>query len=459
MPQKRGMYRSTMREDDEVTPGQEDRDFPASARDRGMAAARTGLKMGGNYARYLARRAKGEERTSARGTLHADNAEDMFSELVRLRGTALKMAQGLSMEPGLLPEQFSRIMAQAQYEVPPMGPALVRRTVEQGLGRSPEEAFAAFGPHAVAAASLGQVHEGRLHDGRRVAIKVQYPNVRESIDADLRMVRTIAGRFIDVVTLDPYLEEVRDRMMEETDYRAECAQLSFFARQYGDVPGIVTPNCIPELTSERVLTMTWVDGLHLRAFLATDPDQDTKNAFGQLLWDFVHEQIAADHLTVHADAHPGNFLFREDGTLGVLDFGCVKTFPRAFRDDLIALYRARMAADEAGMLAAYERLDILGPGLDNDARSFLLDILEKLGQVIETLYRHDTYDFGEGQLLARFQAVMPELTGREAWKNRQPVGSRHFVFVNRLLAGLLSMLTGLGAVVDTRHARQCLEQA
>lgn len=434
-------------------------DFPQSARDRGVAAAKTGLKLGGNYARYLARRASGTERVAARDALHADNAEDIFSELVRLRGTALKMAQGLSMEPGILPEQFSRIMAQAQYEVPPMGQALVYRTITQGLGISPDEAFAAFNPVATAAASLGQVHRARLHDGREVAVKVQYPNVRASIDSDLRLVRTLAGRFVDADAVDPYLEEVRDRMMEETDYRAECAHISFFFDQYGQASGIVTPQCVPELTSERVLTMTWVNGCHLREFLAAEPDQNTKNAFGQLLWDFVHDQIAANHLTVHADAHPGNFLFREDGTLGVLDFGCVKTFPRAFRDDLLALYRARMAHDEEDMLAVYERLDILSPDMDTAARAFLLGILDRLGGVIESLYRDDQFNFGDGQLLSRFQEVMPELTGRDAWKHRNPVGSPHFVFVNRLMAGLLSMLTQLGATVDVRHARKCLEQA
>ena len=441
------------REGDELGSGEP----PGGARARGTMAAKTGLKMGANYARYLARRETGTEKDEARKTLHTENAEDLFEDLSKLRGTALKMAQGLSMEPGFLPEQFSQILAKAQYEVPSMGGILVRRLVTQAFGKPPEQVFASFSDQAIAAASLGQVHRATTHDGRDVVVKVQYPNVRESIDSDLRLVRGIAGRFVDSKSLDPYLEEVRLHMMEETDYVHEGRNIEVFAERFAG-SDVVTPRWVEEYTTERVLTMTYVDGLHLKEFLATNPSQELRNHFGQVLWDTVHQQIAADHLTVHADAHPGNFLFREDGKLGLLDYGCVKQFPRSFRDALIDLYRARMSGDKAKQEVALTELEVLKPEIQGDERVYLLEILDLMGGVIESLYREDEYDFGSGELLHEFQSIIPKLTGREAFKYRRPVGSHHFVFVNRLLAGMISILSQLGARLDTRYSRSCLDR-
>jgi len=435
-------------------PGQEAP--PGSARERGLSAAKAGVKFGKNYARYLSRRAAGTDRTVARQEMHSRNAEDLYSELSRLRGTALKMAQGLSMEPGFLPEQFSDVLARAQYDVPAMGPALVHRLVTQALGAPPEEIFAEFSGHAMAAASLGQVHPARLKDGTRVVVKVQYPNVRESVDSDLRLVRGIAGRFVDKEAVDPYLEEVRDLMMEETDYRIEGANIEEFAHLFEGTQ-VVTPRWIEALTTERVLTMTHMEGQHLKEWLAGNPSQAERDHFGQLLWDVIHEQVVGDSLRVHADAHPGNFLFRDDGRLGLLDFGCIKTFPVGFRDGLVGLYHARMAGNAEALQASYTDLEMLPADMDEEGRMYLLDILDTLGGIIESLYRPDTYDFGQGRLLEQFQAVIPQITGREAFKHRRPVGSRHFVFVNRLLAGMLSILSQLGARIDTRRAKALLQ--
>ena len=429
---------------------------PAGARARGTVAAKTGLKMGANYARYLARRATGADKMKARKTLHTQNAEDLFTNLSKLRGTALKMAQGLSMEPGFLPEQFSQILAKAQYEVPAMGSALVRRLVTQAFDMPPEKAFASFEPQAMAAASLGQVHRATLHDGRDVVVKVQYPNVRESVDSDLRLIRGLVGRFMDAQSLDPYLNEVRERMMEETDYLHEGGNIEVFAKRFEN-SDVVTPRWIPERTTKRVLTMTFVEGVHLKEYLATNPSQEDRNHFGQILWDSVHQQIAADHLSVHADAHPGNFLFRDDGKLGLLDYGCVKEFPRPFRDSLIDLYRARMAGNKVDQETALTALEVLSDEVQGEERAYLVEILDVMGSVIESLYREDHYDFSTGALLDEFQSIIPKLKIGDAFKYRRPVGSHHFVFVNRLLAGMLSMLSQLGAQLDTRFAKECLD--
>ncbi len=435
---------------------QADESFPSSRLSRSKIAAKTGVKLGANYARYLARRSVGagdaeEERTK----LHGRNAQDLFTELVKLRGTALKFAQGLSINPGILPEEFADILAQAQYSVPPMSAGLVRSLIRKSLGDYPEEVFASFEPQAVAAASLGQVHRARLHDGRVAAVKVQYPNVRESIESDLCVVGSIAQRVVGGGSVEPYIDEVREHLWEETDYEQEGKYIEFFAEQYQD-DRVITPRWIPEFTTRTVLTMTYVEGQHLDAFLETNPSQELRDHFGQRLFDFATEQVAADNLTVHADAHPGNFLFRDDGRIGVLDFGCIKTFPRTFRDDLIRLFRARLADDEDALMHQYRALDLIRDYHDDEQRAYLLELLDDFGNVILAPFRHDMYDFGDSQILDGFRELLPKITGREAFRHREPVGSPHFVFVNRLVAGLLSILTRLEARVDMRRGRVLL---
>ena len=163
--------------------------------------------------------------------------------------------------------------------------------------------------------------------------------------------------------------------------------------------------------------------------------------------------------TVHADAHPGNFLFREDGRLGVLDFGCVKRFPLDFRNNLLRLFRARMANDDEALMQAYHALEILRPSQPKETKDFLLEILEEFGELIAMPYRDAEFDFSDRTLIAGMQRLAPKLTGREAMAHRQPVGSRHFVFVNRLLLGLLSMMHELGARVQTTESRRMLLEA
>ncbi|NNE34640.1 MAG: AarF/ABC1/UbiB kinase family protein [Rhodothermales bacterium] len=430
-------------------------EFPATRFQRGKIAAKTGLKVGSNYARYLARRSVGKNRAEERRSLHGRNASDILSQLTKLRGTALKLAQGMSIDPGILPAEFTEILSKAQYQVPPMNSALVQRIVKQELGALPEKLFKSFDLQAVAAASLGQVHRAEMHDGSTVAVKVQYPNVRQSIDSDLRMVRGIAEKMIDGFAIDPYLEEVRDRLSEETNYLMEGENIEFFADQYTS-DRILTPRWVPEFSSTKVLTMTYIEGVHLAELVATEPSQERRNEYGQTLWDFAHEQVAAQKLAVHADAHPGNFLFLEDGRVGVLDFGCIKRFPVSFRDDLLKLFRARLNNDQEESMTQYVALQLLSSSQSEEMQSYLLEILETVGDAIAEPYRSDQFDFGNNTLLSVFEELMPKLTGRNAFKHRSPVGSSEFVFLNRLVFGLLSILTKLGCTIDTSAGRKQL---
>ena len=429
-------------------------DFPDTPLKRGAIAAKAGLKVGANYARYAARRAVSGKSEGATRELHDRNAKDIFKQLTKLRGTALKMAQGMSLDPGIIPAEFIEVMSQAQYSVPPMNPALVRRLVKQSIGAPVSELFAEFESDALAAASIGQVHRAILKDGRVAAVKIQYPNIRETIEADLKMARGLARRVVKG-DIDPFIDEVRSMMMKETDYRQEGESMEFFADQYAD-DQLVTPRWIPELSTESVLTMTFVEGRHLPDFLKDAPDQKARDHFGQLLFDFSHRQIASGSRTIHADFHPGNFLFQETGALGVIDFGCVKTMPAEFMADFLQVFRATLEDDRPRLRSLYERLDILNPEGDPELQESIFSFFLRMGEMIVRPYRSGTFDFGDPAFLEEIKSI-----GLEAmeFRQREVIGSPHFVFVNRVVFGLLSMLSGLKARVSTDAALANINRA
>ena len=427
-------------------------DFPASKLERSKIFAKTGLEVGKNYAQYLADRVtgRGGDADQRKSDLNTQNAEALFREFTRLRGTALKLAQSMSMDTGMMPDEFMEVMAEAQYNVPPMNKALVRKRIHDALGRFPSLLFDEFDLEAMAAASIGQVHRARLDDGRDVAVKVQYPNVRETVQSDLAVARTLFGRLVRGGDIDAHFDEVRARLEEETDYLNEADNIAFFADQYSR-DGIVTPCAVDEYTTETVLTMTYVEGRHLDAFLDENPDQATRDHFGQLLWDFLHEQVAGNHRTLHADGHPGNFLFRDDGQLGVIDFGCVKTFPQAFRDDMLRLYRARMANDDTAIDRLLHRLDILHDDLSEEVRNEIRRFFDRYGSLLVEPYECATFDFGDPTFRERLHECF-----HQASRLREVVGSPHFIFLNKALVGLLNLLTQLKPRIETEESRTLL---
>jgi predicted unusual protein kinase regulating ubiquinone biosynthesis (AarF/ABC1/UbiB family) len=246
-------------------------EFPADKLERGKILAQTGLMAGKNYARYYARSSRDGDRAAERSRLNYKNATTVFEKCTHLRGTALKLAQSLSMDTGILPDEFVEVMAQAQYGVPPTSRALVHAQIRRELGGPPAALFRRFDDTAVAAASIGQVHRAEDRDGRALAVKIPYPNVRETIDSDLTMARVLFRPLFRGEDIDIYLDEIRTKLLEETDYLQEGRNLEMFTGLYRDDARIALPQWRPDLSSERVLAMTYIGGRHLGEFLATEP--------------------------------------------------------------------------------------------------------------------------------------------------------------------------------------------
>jgi predicted unusual protein kinase regulating ubiquinone biosynthesis (AarF/ABC1/UbiB family) len=424
--------------------------LPTSKVARAARFAKTGLSVGANYVKHYARRAVGAEASTE--DLHAANAAELYGALSEMKGSVLKVAQMLAMEKNLLPTAYTEQFAQAQYQTPPLSAPLVVKAFRDAFGKSPFELFDEFDPAARQAASIGQVHMARK-DGLALAVKVQYPGVAASIRSDLRMVKPIALRILGMneEQVRPYLEEVETRLLEETDYALEIRHGQEIGDQCGHLPHLEFPRYYPTLSAARILTMDWLPGQHLREFLATNPAQAVRNQLGQALWDFYQFQLNTLH-QLHADPHPGNFLLRAEhgGTVGVLDFGCVKKVPA----EVFTLFKALLApdtyADEARLMELLTQGGVLRATDAPAMRDWYLRTLRTSLELVGRPFRQPRFDFGDpAYLQALYQMSDDLLHDPELRRQREPRGSAHFIYLNRTYVGLFALLTELGAEVQT----------
>lgn len=425
-------------------------DFPSSKFDRGKIFAKTGLKLGTNYAkRYLKKSVGKKESQEESRQFHSENAREVFNEFTRLRGTALKIAQSLSMDQGMLPEEFADVMSEAQYSVPPINKALARSIIKKELKEYPEQLFDSFSAEAIAAASIGQVHKARLKNGKKVAVKIQYPNVRNTIESDLGLAKTLLKRFLKKgANLDEYVEEVKETLMEETDYIREGTSIEYFHKGFSGGK-YITPVWYKDLSTQKVLTMSFIEGRHLKEFLKEDPSQEKRNHFGQLLWDFFHDQVEQRNF-IHADTHPGNFLFRQDGKLGIIDFGCVKKFPQSFTQKYMRLLPTHLKNNEEEIRRLYIDLGIVKEHADNpEKEEQFFQFCKKYGHAFAQPYMADYFDFGDPGFKQKINtfAKQPPIMN-------EPRGNKNFIYSTKVHLGLYSLLMKLKAEVDTTRSRE-----
>lgn len=413
---------------------------------RAASLLKTGAKIGGNYVKYYGRRvATGVD---DRERLHQDNAEDTYRAFSALKGSPLKVAQMLSMDQNILPRAYQEQFAQAQYSAPPLSYPLVVKTFRSEFGKAPGEMFESFTQSAVNAASIGQVHRATLGD-RTFAVKVQYPGVAESMKSDLQIVKPIAMRLIGMSSeeMDYYLEEVQERLLEETNYQLELERSQRLTELSRDLDGVHFPTYYPELSSKRVLTMEWVDGLPLDQFIASNPDAQTRNRLGQAMWDFYHFQVHTLK-EFHADPHPGNFLVSPDGRLTVLDFGCVKQLEDDFYRQYFQLLDLNRVLNDGDFIAMLEELGMILPADTKQDRQLLLGIYRESVELLSRPFQGDSFDFGDPAYVKEIYDFSERTqSNKELKKLNSARGSRHAIYLNRAYYGLYNLLASLGSTI------------
>jgi predicted unusual protein kinase regulating ubiquinone biosynthesis (AarF/ABC1/UbiB family) len=353
----------------------------------------------------------------------------------------------LSIDKNLLPAAYARQFAQAQSLVPPLSYPLVARTFQREFGKGPEELFEHFEKEATHGASIGQVHRAR-HKGRDYAVKVQYPGVAQSLRSDLAVVKPIALRLLGLreTDVDSYFREVETRLLEETDYRHELARSVELTKASAHLKGVRFPAYHPELSTGRILTSDWIEGVPLDRFADGEATQRERDQIGQALWDFYAYQVH-DLLVFHADPHPGNFLVKE-GELWVLDFGCTKKISREFYRKQFRFLDPRLEHDPALLREALRDLDVILP---EDAPEQIATITSLCMVWLELLarpFREGTFDFGDPAFLKSIYELGEENRRADHLRTmRGQRGSPDTIYVNRAFFGLYSLLGRLRARV------------
>ena len=424
--------------------------IPTSKIRRATRLISTGVKIGGNYLKYYGEKITSPE--TARDNLNNNNAEDIYDSLKSLKGSALKLAQMLSMEKNFLPQAYVEKFSLSQFSVPPLSAPLVVKTFRKYFGKSPLELFDTFNPNAINAASIGQVHKA-THDGKELAVKIQYPGVAESISSDLALVKPIAMKMFNIQAKDSdkYFKEVETKLTEETNYILEIAQSTEIAEACEHIPNLRFPKYYPEFSSERVITMDWMNGVHWSEFCKTNPDQEIANKIGQALWDFYMFQVHQLR-KVHADPHPGNFLIDDNDNLIAIDFGCIKEIPEDFYVPYFELAEPENLNNPAIFHAKLVELEILTEKDTKAETVYFSNLFREILALLTQPFQAETFDFSDEEFFLKLAALGEKYANdKELRKMNMNRGSKHFIYINRTFFGLFSLLHDLKAVVDTKQ--------
>jgi predicted unusual protein kinase regulating ubiquinone biosynthesis (AarF/ABC1/UbiB family) len=426
----------------------EQENIPVSKVQRAAKFISTGAKVGGNYVKHYAK--KMVNPSMDKEELHSNNATDIYNSLSELKGSALKVAQMMSMDKNLLPRAYQDKFTMAQYSAPPLSYPLVVKTFQKYFGKSPERIFDTFTRSAANAASIGQVHQA-TKDGKTYAVKIQYPGVSDSVSSDLKLVRPFALRLLNMneKELDHYMEEVEERLVEETDYKLEVKRSREISEACAHIPNLNFPTYYDELSSERVITMDWIAGKHIKEWLDTHPSQAVRNQIGQALWDFYHHQVH-NLKQVHADPHPGNFIIQNEAVLGIIDFGCVKVIPEDFYQGYFALMKKGMVLKEEEMEQIFYSLDFITDKDTEEEKIFFKGIFKEMISLLGKPFHSDRFDFADDGYFEQIFQLGDRISNDKMFKkSRQARGSKHGLYINRTYFGLYNLLNQLQAEVDT----------
>jgi len=420
--------------------------IPTTKIERATKLVQTGAKVGVNYLRYYGEKMVNSDLT--RDKLNENNAEDIYDGLKSLKGSALKVAQMLSMDKSFLPQAYVEKFSLSQFSVPPLSGPLVLKTFKANFGKTPYEIFDEFNANSLNAASIGQVHLA-VKDNKKLAVKIQYPGVANSISSDLALVKPIAVRMFNLhgKDSDKYFKEVEDKLIEETNYSLELKQSQQVAEACQKIENLVFPKYYPQYSSEKIITMDWMTGLHLSEFTNTNASPEVCNKIGQALWDFYMYQI---HVLrkVHADPHPGNFLVNQENELVAIDFGCMKEIPNEFYIPYFELINKEVIDDKKIFAEKLFDLEILRVDDSKEEIEYFTQMFYDLLSLFTQPFQSETFDFSDeeffGNIAQLGERFSKDTNLRKMNGNR---GSKHFIYMNRTFFGLYNLMFDLKAKI------------
>nr|WP_319490780.1 AarF/ABC1/UbiB kinase family protein [uncultured Desulfobacter sp.] len=421
---------------------------PTTKLGRALAGGKTAAKTGGALLGYYAKRPflSSQRRQIERTKAQEKSARSLFSGLTLLKGTALKVAQQLSLETGMLPEAVCRELSRAYHQVPPINKALVIKVVQKELGAAPEELFESFDLEAFAAASLGQVHRATAGDGRRLAVKIQYPGIAHTIENDMALVRQMLRPLVSGHQLMPALAEVTARLKEEVDYLQEAENITCFKKRL-NVEGVCLPEVHRDLTTRSVLSLTRLPGVPLDVWLSGSPTQKARQIVARRLNDIFLTALYQCRV-IHADPNPGNFIIDDDLNVGLVDFGCVKHLGPEFIEQYRQLVISAAHDDKSNHYQAMMDIGMLPQKQDDETECEIRAVSDEICNWFGALYQSELFDFeARPEFMAQGKAVMQRCQRLHRHINVHP----DFIFLERTRYGLFRLFDQMAVKISFRN--------
>ncbi len=400
--------------------------------------ARVGAAVGGLAARLAGQRYLGMKLDRDR------HAAELAAALGGLKGPLMKVAQIMSTIPDALPKEYVAELAQLQADAPSMGWPFVKRRMTTELGPNWQKRFFSFEHEAAAAASLGQVHRAMSHDGKRLACKLQYPDMQSAVEADLsqlRLIFSIYERYDRAIVTKDIHAEIAARLREELDYRLEAKHMALYGEMLAKEKHVEVPVPVSDLSTGRLLTMSWLDGTPLMSFIKAHDDIEMRNRVAYNMFRAWYVPFYY-YGVIHGDPHLGNYTLKPDGSVNLLDFGCIRIFGASFVQGVIDLYHALLNNDRDLAVHAYESWGF--QNLTNET----IDVLNRWAGFVYGPLMEDR--------ARRIQEKSSGVYGREVAESVHadlrrlgPVKPpREFVFMDRAAIGLGSVFMHLGAEIN-----------
>ncbi len=407
-----------------------------------MAGGKTVAQVGGKMLSYWVKQPFLSEsgRQSAKDHLNRQSADILFKAMSLLKGTALKIAQQLSLETNVFPDAIRKELEKSYHQVPPINRALARKAIHMGLGDFQENLFQTFDDRAFAAASLGQVHRAVSRSGQSLAVKIQYPGIAATIESDISLVRSILWPLADYNLLKPAIDEIEARLMEEIDYRKEAENIRFFKSRL-DLAAIHIPDVHEATSHETVISTNFFKGIPLDLWLKKSPSQERRNRVAQSLQDLFIQSLYELNC-IHADPNPGNFLIADDLTVGLVDFGCVKHLHCSFTDLYAQMPKVMVCGEKKNYFELLDAFHIISPKASPEIREALFEALMDFRPVFGRLFTEEYFDFRQHpDFISQMKPIRDRIYRLRHHIDMNP----DFVFLDRTRYGLFRLFEKMQA--------------
>lgn len=417
--------------------------IPSTKLSRFSVYSTTATKVGFNTLSHKAKKLINPKLNDDR--LMEKNSKIIFEALTKLRGTALKMAQLLSLENGLLSSKYLKELEKSTYRVRPLNRAVVRKTIKSELGEYPENIFETFDTQAFAAASLGQVHKATDKEGNILAVKMQYPGIDNTLKQDLEMMRLSLKVMPHSNVVIKTLEEVEETLAEEVSYLTEAENLKYFQEKMLE-QSVIIPKFFPNYSNDKILTMEYLEGIHLDQWLAKKPSQTLRNKVAQKIFDlYVYSFFELQ--TFQADSNIGNYLFVGESDIAFLDFGCVKTVDSTFPKGVVELVNACEVNNKEAIINAFISLGFIQSKNEIVVEKFYDSVFIPFAQWTCQPYLEETYSFSKVDDYASSATKAQHIiTTEKEFINY----NRDFVYFQRGLYGLYKMFEQMEVTIELR---------